>query len=182
MKRELLTSLLFKFSPSTQQIKKSTLSKIIENLLFLKSREMNSKEIHNIISNAPYNLGLTLSQVKKVVDQLSADNTVQVGQNGEIELTDSTKIAIEKESEKFEENIKVLEDFLSRYQIDLDLFLQALHYVFTKLGEQSINIINGKKQSEIIDYSLISSSLTLVEDNDAVKENLREAIYEFIKK
>lgn len=181
MSRNLLTSLLFKFSPSTQEIKKSTLSKIILNLFYLRDVDLSIRDIHKILSTTPYSLGLSIEQCERAISRLLDTGSIKESNFDKFKLDEESNFEIEKESKEFENKINFLEEFLAKYKVNLNSFLQSLHYVFSEFGQHSINIISGRKDNVNIDNSLISSAIKGKFNEETDKDSLEKAVLEFIK-
>lgn len=180
MEREILLSIIQKFAPNTQQIKIETIDRVVLNIL-IKANGIDIESIIGITSSPPFYLNISEKQLTQSLERLIDED--KVSKNGtKYVLNTSEGVRLAAIDKEFNEKIDLLDSTATKFDTDLSNLIVCLSHVFSQLGQDVIDILKGKSDSERIpDLKLISESARVASDDDDEQEKIVLAANDFFR-
>jgi hypothetical protein len=185
-KRGLVTSLVFRFSPQTQEIKRRAIDEILLNTLYLSGRSLNFDQLCDELSGEENGLFVAPNELRKSISRcLDKDHVVEV--TGGYRLTGQTSVEIATRKEEFrkkeERAINLAFRETTTGHNEKEAFMYALSKIFAAIGRESASLVlkNGA-EGESIESDTVEKVATTVASKFSVdKDSIGRAIKRFFE-
>jgi hypothetical protein len=173
--REVIKDIVFKFSPETQKIKKKALDTIVKNAIYKLDNRADIDLMTDLLVGKG-GISPSPKSLKRSIDRLIKNESIKFDRD-KYRLTDKEH---EKIDQKYKESLgkkrKIIKELINHTDENVKHYLEpfndVLSYIFAELGEESVNIIIGNPDKDIIGNVSVKNFCQKISDGKNINEDI----------